>query len=241
VALQRGPIVYCAEWPDNLNGRVRNLMLPDNRPLTAEFRPGLLNGVEIVKGRAIGLAFDEKGQVIRSDQDFTAIPYYAWANRGRGQMTVWIPDSEASARPTPWPTLATTSKPATSGKKNPRAINDGEEPTSSSDPTAFFDWWPRKGTTEWVEYEFPKSATVSQSEVYWFDDTGTGECRVPLSWRLLYREGGQWKAVENLEPYGVGKDRYNRVSFKPVTTTGLRLEVSLQPTWSAGIQEWKVK
>jgi uncharacterized protein len=241
VALQRGPLVYCAEWPDNPNGRVRNLVLPDSRPLTAEFKPGLLNGVEIIKSKAIGLAYDENGKLTRSEQDFTAIPYYAWANRGRGQMIVWIPNKESEARPMPWPTLATTSKVTTSGRKDPRAINDGEEPASSSDPTAFFDWWPRKGTTEWVEYTFQKPATISQTEVYWFDDTGTGECRVPKSWRILYKEGEQWKPVENLESYGAERDRYNKVAFKPVTTSGLRLEVVLQPTWSAGIQEWKVK
>src|SRR5207237_8162234 len=51
VAIQRGPIVYAAEWADNPNGKVRNLMLPDATRLTAEFRPALLNGVEVVKGR----------------------------------------------------------------------------------------------------------------------------------------------------------------------------------------------
>ncbi len=241
VALQRGPIVYCAEWPDNPNGRVRNLVLPDKEPLQAEFKPALLNGVEVVKGRAIALAYSEKGTVSKTEQEFTAIPYYAWANRGRGQMEVWIPKVESAARPTPWPTLAMTSKVTTSGRKDSRAVNDGEEPVSSADPTFFFDWWPRKGTTEWVEYAFPKPEVVSQAEVYWFDDTGSGECRVPKSWRILYKDGEQWKPVENVEPYGVEKDRYNRVSFKPVETGALRLEVMLQPAWSAGVQEWKVK
>src|SRR6185436_5863448 len=46
IALQRGPIVYAAEWPDNPQGHVRNLLLKDGAPLAAEFRPGLLNGVE---------------------------------------------------------------------------------------------------------------------------------------------------------------------------------------------------
>ena len=53
VALQRGPLVYCAEWPDNPGGRVRNLMLPDSAKLTAEFKPELLNGVTVIKGKAI--------------------------------------------------------------------------------------------------------------------------------------------------------------------------------------------
>ena len=42
-------------------------------------------------------------------------------------------------------------------------------------------------------------------------------------------------------PYGLEKDRYNRVAFEPVTTDGLRLEVVLPPEWSAGVQEWKVR
>ena len=242
VALQRGPIVYCAEWPDNPRGHVRNLMLADNANLTAEFNPGLLGGVTVIKGNAAALAYDEQNKVVKNEQEFTAIPYYAWANRGPGEMIVWIPSSEAAARPLPRPTLASTSKVSVSGGRNPRAINDQVEPKSSDDASnTYFHWWPRKGTTEWVEYAFGKSAAVSEVEVYWFDDTGHGECRVPLSWRVLYKDGDQWKPVESRGAYGVEKDRYNKVFFKPVTTTELRLEVTFQPNWSAGIQEWKTK
>jgi len=240
IALQRGPLVYCAEWPDNPEGRVRNLMLPDDAALKAEFRPELLGGVAAIKGRAVGLSYDKEGKVVRSEQEFAAIPYYAWANRGRGQMVVWIPNSESSARPLPWPTISSTSAVQTSGGRTPRAINDLEEPRSSDDPTSYFHWWPTKGTTEWVEYTFQKPATVSETEVYWFDDTGRGECRVPKAWRILYKDGQGWMPVENNGPYPVEKDKYNKVAFKPVTTSGLRLEVTFQPEWSAGIQEWKV-
>jgi hypothetical protein len=240
VALQRGPLVYCAEWPDNPNGHVRNLVLSDRAPLTAEFNAGLLNGVEVIRGKALSLAYDAQGAVRKSEQDFTAIPYYAWANRGRGQMMVWIPDEDSAGKPLPYPTLAMRSKVTTSGEKNPRAINDGEEPRASNDPDDFFDWNPSKGTAEWVEYDFGHTATVSGASVYWFDDTGEGECRVPKNWRVLYRDGSEWKPVKNTAAYTSEKDRYNGISFKPVSTTGLRLEVTLQPEWSAGIQEWKV-
>jgi len=242
VAIQRGPIVYAAEWPDNPNGRVRNLLLPDSAKLTAEFRPDLLRGVTVVRGKAVALAYDAQGQLSRTDQDFTAIPYYAWANRGRGQMLVWIPNTESAARPTPWPTIAMQSKvTASPARRNPRMINDGEEPRSSSDSESYFDWWPTRGTTEWVEYAFAQPAAVSECEIYWFDDTGRGQVRVPASWRLLYKDGGDWKPVEVLGGYGVAKDQYNKVAFRSVTTGGLRLEVTMQPNWSAGIQEWKVK
>ncbi|HEV8483206.1 MAG TPA: glycoside hydrolase family 127 protein [Blastocatellia bacterium] len=245
VALQRGPVVYCAEWPDNPGGEVRNLMLPDDARLTTEFKPDLLKGVVVIKGKAFGAAYDPEGKLMKQARDFTAIPYYSWANRGRGEMLVWLPDSEASVRAKPVPTIASTSKVRTSPNQNPnlaRAINDQSEPRSSSDPSeGFFHWWPKKGTTEWVEYTFEKPLPVSETEIYWLDDTGRGEVRVPLSWRVLYKVGEEWKAVENSQPYVVEKDRYNKVTFKPVTTSGLRLEVTMQPTWSAGIQEWRVK
>jgi DUF1680 family protein len=243
VALQRGPLVYAAEWPDNPGGHVRNLLLADDAPLGSEFRADLLGGVQVVKGRATSLAYNAQGEVERRPQDFLAIPYHAWANRGPGEMAVWIADRPTSARPQPRPTLASRAKvTASPAGRNLRAVNDQSEPRSSRDGnSSFFHWWPEKGVTEWVAYELDAPATVSEVEVYWLDDTGSGECRVPASWRVLYKDGEEWKPVEATGPYGVEKDTYNKVTFTPVTTTGLRLEVTLPPQWSAGIQEWKVR
>src|SRR5262249_54091381 len=204
--LQRGPLVYCAEWPDNPGGRVRNLMLPDDAKLTAEFKPGLLNGVMIIKGKAFALASDAEGKTIRTEQGFTAIPYYSWANRGRGEMIVWLPYNESSVKLPPPPTIASKSKARASGNQNPNlivAINDQSDPRTSRDnQEIYFHWWPKKGSVEWVEYAFEKPATVSETEIYWYDDTGRGECRTPASWRLLYKDGETWKPIENAEPYG---------------------------------------
>jgi DUF1680 family protein len=90
MALQRGPLVYCAEWPDNPNGQVRDLLLPDSAMLSAEFVPDLLGGVVVVKGRTLRPAHEEAGQHLLIKQEFVGIPYYAWANRGPGEMIVWI-------------------------------------------------------------------------------------------------------------------------------------------------------
>jgi len=240
-ALQRGPIVFAAEWPDNANHRVRNLVLPDSAELQSAFRPDLLRGVQTVTANAVALTEAEHGETMKTEQTLVAIPYSTWSNRGRGEMEVWIARTDAAARPTPYPTLATMSAVTTSGRKNPRAINDGEEPSASSDASFYFDWLPTRGTTEWIEYAFPASSRVSRSEVYWFDDTARGGVRVPQSWRLLYKDGSGWKPVEAKSAYPVDKDRYNVVTFTPVTTTGLRLEVTMQPQFSAGVQEWKVR
>jgi hypothetical protein len=251
VALERGPIVYAAEAVDSPTHKVRNLLLPDDAKLTAEFRPNLLHGVEAIEGKAFYLGYDAQGKVTRTEEKFTAIPYYAWANRGRDDMLVWIPDAESAAKPAPWPTIAMASKAtASSGggrvtgeglEKRAEAVNDGDEPASSNDLSSYFDWWPEKGKTEWIEYTFPKTGTVSGAQVYWFDDTGSGEVRVPQSWRILYQDGDRWKPVESAGPWGVQKDKYNSVTFQPVTTGGLRLEVTMQPTWSAGVEKWKVE
>lgn len=91
VALQRGPLVYCAEWPDN-SGMVSNLILPANSSFEAEFRPDLLNGVTVLKSQAQVIAIDANtNSVSTKTQPFVAIPYYSWAHRGEGEMMVWLP------------------------------------------------------------------------------------------------------------------------------------------------------
>ncbi len=89
VALQLGPIVYCAEWKDN-DGRALNIVLPDNAELTTEYHKDMLNGIMTIHGRAVVLSDAEGVKTTLKKQDFLAIPYYAWANRGPGEMTVWL-------------------------------------------------------------------------------------------------------------------------------------------------------
>ena len=77
--------------------------------------------------------------------------------------------------------------------------------------------------------------------MYWFDDTGGGECRVPASWRILYKSGDTWRRVTTSAEHGVRRDAWNTMKFAPVRTTALRLEIQLQQEWSAGVHEWKLK
>lgn len=121
------------------------------------------------------------------------------------------------------------------------AIVDGMEPKSSHDTSIpRFTWWDHKGSAEWVEWGFPKARDISEAQVYWYDDTGAGECRVPESWKLSYRVGERWFPVEQAMAFEVKADAYNRVRFKKVRCEGLRLEVQLQKEFSGGILEWKV-
>jgi DUF1680 family protein len=241
-ALVRGPVVYCAEWPDN-EGFVSNLVLPDDSLLQAEWREDLLNGVVLIKGSAVALfSGGEEGNIGRRTQSFTAIPYYSWAHRGEGEMAVWLPRRADLARPLPKETVASTSRATASQDKKAGAVNDQWEPKNSDDHShPYLHWWPSKGTEEWVQYDFKEPAKVSSVQVYWFDDTGQGGCRVPASWTVLYKRGNRWLPVQNQGVYGTAKDQYNMLDFTPVETSALRLVIQLQENYAAGILEWKVR
>lgn len=87
VALQRGPIIYTAEWADN-GGKVSNLTMPATATFKPQYEGSLLNGVTVLKGqvrRKDSLTHQSKVAML------TAIPHYSWANRGKGEMMVWFP------------------------------------------------------------------------------------------------------------------------------------------------------
>ncbi|MBC7687552.1 MAG: glycoside hydrolase family 127 protein, partial [Aquabacterium sp.] len=91
IALQRGPIMYCAEWADN-NGKASNIIMPANAIFITEFKPGLLNGVTVLKTEVPAVLISNNESIITVKQSFTAIPYYSWANRGKGEMMLWFPE-----------------------------------------------------------------------------------------------------------------------------------------------------
>ena len=100
VAIKRGPIVYCLEHIDNPDFDVWDIVIPPDIQLKEEFRPELLNGIVVVRGRAF--VIDSKRWENRlylplknmplelRKVEFRAIPYYAWANREPGPMIVWL-------------------------------------------------------------------------------------------------------------------------------------------------------
>ncbi len=92
VALQRGPIMYCAEWKDN-DGKACNIIVPKGAVFTTEYVPSLLNGVMVLKVDVKAVNVNETAQTVSTEnKTMTAIPYYSWANRGKGEMTVWFPE-----------------------------------------------------------------------------------------------------------------------------------------------------
>lgn len=90
VAVERGPVVYCAEWSDN-DFNVHTLLM--NRPpeLRVVEKPELLYGLNQIVTDAQALSYDKAGKLAVKDVKLTLIPYYAWAHRGEGDMEVWLP------------------------------------------------------------------------------------------------------------------------------------------------------
>jgi DUF1680 family protein len=255
MALRRGPIVYCLEGLDN-GGHARNLVIPPEAELRTEGRGDLLGGVTIIKGSALVLERTERPDQLGSTVhlanepkhiEFTAIPFYANANRAPSEMEVWVAETTDRAEPLPPPTLASRATPSASHcwqNDTVSALNDQMEPAASDDQTIpRFTWWDHRGTAEWVQYDFERPEKVSAVEVYWWDERRIkAHCRVPQSWRLVYRTAdGQWKPVAGATGYTAEIDKFNRVGFEPVETKALRIEVQLQPEWSGGILEWRVE
>ena len=251
LAMERGPIVYCLEGKDQPDNTVFNKYIPADTKVNSTYDANLLNGVVVLSGTAKEV--DRQGNV--KDVPFKAIPYATWNNRGTDQMEVWMASAKEYVTPTPLPTIAskarTFSIQAPIQKDAPESaakevwawgVNDQWEPKSSSDTSKpYFYWWLKKGSLETLAYEFDKPYPVSGVEVYWLDfDHYDGDFRVPESWKLYYKAGNTWKEVEALNEYGVKKVCYNKLIFKPVTTTGLKIAAQLKDGVSGGIIEWKI-
>ena len=243
VAVERGPIVYCAEWPDN-DFNVLSLLMNQHPQFEVMEKPDLLYGLNQIKTSVQTLEYDEQGRLLAKDRQLTLIPYYAWAHRGPGNMVVWLPSEVRATRPVAIPTLASKSQVSASHPaKSLTSITDGLVPAGENDRTIpYYHWWPKEGTTEWIVYEFPEKTEVSSSTVCWYDDAPWGGCRLPRSWKIYYKnEAGEWTTVPDADAYPISKGNPNTVHFAPVKTSAVKLEVVLPEKNAAGLYEWEIQ
>ena len=98
VALRRGPLVYCVEEADNPGGFVQRLRIAHDTELNATTRADLFGGVVTLTAAGQAVLPDDWHDLYRTEAPrevpakLTAIPYYLWANRGKGSMMVWVPE-----------------------------------------------------------------------------------------------------------------------------------------------------
>ncbi|MBQ7472489.1 MAG: glycoside hydrolase family 127 protein [Prevotella sp.] len=253
VALERGPIVFCIEASDQPDSTIFDKYIPAFAFVGSHFEKDLLGGVMVLEGEARKVTREGEVKPAR----FRAIPYCTWNNRGAQPMEVWIAENTMAAVPTPLPTLA--SKAHTFANRGPiqndapetapvdswaGGTNDQWEPRRSSDTSKpYHYWWLKRGTQEAISYRWDEAQRVREVQVYWLDfDHYDGNFRVPESWRLYYENAdGEWREVEDHEPYTVLKDCYNSVRFRPVETKSLKMVVKLREGQSGGVLEWKVR
>ncbi len=246
MALQRGPLVYCFESVDQ-NETLGSIYLPETTEFKAFKDNSSLGRIVALTGNARLAPTRDWRRTLYQPAAATrqvsvkAIPYYLWDNRAPGPMKVWMPVTA------PTPVLQGPESQAevtvsfASSNSRPAGINDGLEPKSSGEqPQELCHWWPHKGAEEWVQYSWKDSVKASGAKVYWFDDTGRGGCRVPVSWRIEYLDGSQWRPVRIKGDYPIALNGWCEVAFDPVSSQALRLVLKLQPNWAAGIHEWKV-
>ncbi|MBW8039927.1 MAG: hypothetical protein FVQ85_08015 [Planctomycetes bacterium] len=201
VALQRGPIVYCAEWPDN-DGHVLNLVLGDNAKFTTEHRKDMLNGVTVIKSKAAALSYGKDGKsTIKKKQDFAAIPYYAWAHRGAGEMAVWLARDESAAKPLTQPGMIRN-------RSFEKAINN--RPAN----------WERRTYNGRGEFEYVEGGRTGKRAVMLSSENGADIgwlTSVPVKPRSKYKLTG-WIKTENVEG-GSGKGAlFNVHNIQPAQT-----------------------
>lgn len=242
--IERGPLVYCAEWPDN-ECDVLSVLLNQEPQYTMGEKEICGTTVQTITTDAQTLTFDERGRLNAKDERLVLIPYYAWAHRGNGKMTVWIPIDLNATSPALPPSLASESKVEASSRRLPAlsAINDRLVPSDGDDRSVpYTHWWPKKNSTEWLVYNFKEASTVSTSTVYWFDDQPWGGCSVPKSWKLYYKDSsGNWQEVKNATGYNTNKGVANTVNFDAVKTNSMKLEIVQPEKYSCGVFEWSVK
>ncbi|GAB4138545.1 MAG: glycoside hydrolase family 127 protein [Planctomycetota bacterium] len=249
VAFRRGPVVYCAEQVDN-DAPLSEVFVPPGGDVASFHDPGLLGGVTVLSVEAMRRRDGTwpKHALYRSQAPadrlrLSLIPYAVWDHREPGAMRVFFPEAP------PPPVVRTPESEARielsfrNWNCDPEGLRDGEEPRRSGDtPPRNCHFWNHRGTTEWAQYTWMEPRTFEGIEVYWFDDRGHGECRLPASARVLWLDGEQWKPVEAVgPPLPIALDRWCRLRFAPVTTKALRLQVDMQQGWSAGILEWRVR
>ena len=240
-AVQRGPIVYCAEAVDN-DENIRSRRFSTDASLTSVYEPSVLGGVEVVKLPSTQLAGSTGNEV-------TLIPYGLWKNRGPASLLVWLMDYAPSSYPDSLILLLDNDFASTnhvSDWESLISIHDLYDPQSSSDkgPGAFGNWRFDGGTVgawNWVQYNFAEKKEVSSSEVYWWRD-GAG-INIPDSSYISYYDEQADKFIKiesSLKgPADILPDNYNKDLFAPVSTERVRLNF-YGSQWAQGILEWKL-
>lgn len=240
VCITRGPLVYCAEQPDNEHVASRYIVSKIGKQgELGSFSEGILNGISYVTLPAKALTAEEK----EVSANLTLIPYYAWNNRGDNvTMNVWFardaqtvldgiehPAGNVKAIKTSF-TCSSDSDLAIADGKQPKHSGDGSIPRWTS--------YPQRGKTQSVELELKKEQEIESVSIYWYDDKGG--VQLPAAWDLEYRTNGEWKTWElyNTDDYNLFANQYNMVHpAEAIKADAIRINITAKAEAAVGILE----
>ena len=241
-AVKRGPVVYVAEGKDNPD--LTNTILGEESSLKEEMVENVLTNGDTSAEDTYGI---KKGMIIHGNgyktngtslekTDMTFIPYYAWNNRGKDTMRVFLKDSEMLEEGE----LIAMQASVDSIYYNPKF--NQEDKINDGDTSTFWCCWKQDEVLKnpWVSYSFEEPIKVRSCIVNWYDDGGGAQ--VPQGLTIEYlNEDGKWTPVTPTENYDTfTKDVDNVYPFEEVTTKGLRLTMDNGGKASVAIREWKL-
>ena len=239
VCVTRGPLLYCAEGPDN-EYPANTYMLPEigNKALVDDFEGGVLDGIGRITLDAAALS--EDGQV---EIPMVLIPYYAWNNRGDNTtMNVWFArdlETLKAGLPQLRANVKTVYATHTNASDDVLAIADGLLPSHSFDGTIpRWTSWSRLGQPQQVTVELKAAQKIGAVSVYWYEDKSG--VRLPVSWNMDYRTEGEWKIFEpyTTDSFGIEKDQFNMVHpASEITADAVRLNITPRNDKTVGILE----
>lgn len=239
VCITRGPLVYCAEQPDNAYPAsdyvVENI---GAQGTVGTFADGILRGIKNIAIKSNAINGDTT-----TASTLTLIPYYAWNNRGDNiTMNVWFArnaQTAINAMPRPVGNIASVSATHTYDGDDVMAIADGKHPSSSAD-TSIIRWtsWPQKGVPQQVEIKLEKTQPIESLSVYWYDDNGG--VQLPVKWDVEYHANGQWHPFRlyNTDFYDIQPNQFNVIHpAAPIEADAMRLNLTPRKDATVGILE----
>ena len=244
VCVTRGPLVYCAEQPDNEH-KASMYILSDvaQRGKVATFDDGVMVGIDNITLKASALVDDGSEDMAVADATLKLIPYYAWNNRGDNMsMNVWFARDKQTAYDGNVHTVGNirdVKATHTWGSDDVYAIADGKHPKHSFD-TSIPRWtsYDNVGKEQVVEVALRKKLPVESVSVYWYDDKRG--VHLPESWSMEYKDGDEWKVFQPYitDRFGVEPNQFNMVHpEKSIQTQYLRLKIKPKSYAAVGILE----
>jgi DUF1680 family protein len=239
LCITRGPLVYCAEQPDN-EYPASSYIIPtiDGKEQTNIISEGILKGIPTISLKAEALKEEET-----IPATLKLIPYYAWNNRGDNMtMNVWFAKDAETALQGITHTVgnvADVHATHTFSGDEIYAIADGKLPKDSRDGSIpRWTSWSQKGVKQQVEIKLKKEQPIESVSVYWYDDKGG--VQLPVSWEMEYHTNGQWHPFKLYvtDNYGIQPDQFNMVHpAEPIQADAIRLNIQPKKEATVGILE----